>query len=116
MYAGEVVEEADVAELFAEPRHPYTIALRASDPHAQTRGETLDSIPGAVPSPGTWPSGCRFADRCDFAIDACRAAPVPLELIEDQHAVRCIRADQMQILTQKPTLEPHVGADRGDHS
>jgi peptide/nickel transport system permease protein len=93
MYAGEIVEEAPVADIFARPLHPYSIALRASDPHLQDRGERLATIPGAVPPPGAWPHGCRFAARCAYATDACRAAPIPLLSEAGSRAVRCIRVD-----------------------
>ncbi|GGF15656.1 dipeptide/oligopeptide/nickel ABC transporter permease/ATP-binding protein [Subtercola lobariae] len=109
MYAGEIVEEAEVAPLFAHPRHPYSMALRASDPHAQKRGGRLHSIPGVVPPPGTWPSGCRFADRCGFATDACREQAVPLELIEDRHAVRCIRVDEIVVEIEELRHESVTG-------
>ncbi len=71
MYAGQVVEEAGVEELFARPRHPYTQALLAAipslRPHAGLRG-----IPGRVPSLSALPPGCSFADRCPHAVPVCR--------------------------------------------
>jgi peptide/nickel transport system permease protein len=88
MYAGQVVEEAPAADLFARPLHPYTRALLASIPRA---GHAPAPIPGVVPSPLAWPTGCRFAARCDFAAEACRAAPPPLVRPEPRHATRCIR-------------------------
>jgi oligopeptide/dipeptide ABC transporter ATP-binding protein len=90
MYAGQVVEQAPVHELFASPQHPYTRALLRSIPQTIGGGERLVSIPGVVPTPSDWPHGCRFADRCVLAIDACRAAPVELEAV-DRSLVRCIR-------------------------
>ena len=73
MYAGKVVEEAPVDELFANPRHPYTQGLIRSIPRvdAQVQGRVrLAQIRGTVPSLLNPPSGCRFADRCSFTIDA----------------------------------------------
>ncbi|HEX5588102.1 MAG TPA: dipeptide/oligopeptide/nickel ABC transporter permease/ATP-binding protein [Acidimicrobiia bacterium] len=90
MYAGQVVEQAPVHELFASPQHPYTRALLRSIPQTIGGSERLVSIPGVVPTPSDWPHGCRFADRCVLAIDACRAAPVELEAV-DRTLVRCIR-------------------------
>ena len=81
MYAGEIVETGSVRDVLMRPEHPYTMALLAADPHAITDldGTTrLASIPGQVPLPGSWTSGCRFAPRCRFAKDECLVT-VPLE-------------------------------------
>src|SRR5690606_27965567 len=67
MYAGEVVEAGDVAAVLDDPQHPYTMALLAADPHAVAGSAAttrLASIPGQVPLPQNWPTGCRFAARC----------------------------------------------------
>jgi len=93
MYAGRVVEEAPVRELFAHPRHPYTQGLIRSIPRidaAATRKPRLDSIPGAVPSPLDRLPGCRFAPRCAFASAACREAVPPLREIAPGHSVACV--------------------------
>jgi oligopeptide/dipeptide ABC transporter ATP-binding protein len=71
MYAGELVELAAAGELFATPRHPYTRALLAAMPSEATRGKSLPAIPGQVPSPLAWPTGCRFRDRCPLAFARC---------------------------------------------
>ncbi|MFT4219558.1 MAG: dipeptide/oligopeptide/nickel ABC transporter permease/ATP-binding protein [Microbacterium sp.] len=99
MYAGQVVEEADVETLFAVPRHPYSAALRAADPHALVRHMRLATIEGQLPPPGEWPSGCRFADRCTFARAECRMAPVVLESVGEGHEVRCLRVDELGVLS-----------------
>jgi peptide/nickel transport system ATP-binding protein len=93
MYAGKVVEEATVTELFGNPRHPYTQGLIRSIPRidaAQGRKERLEAIPGSVPSLLRPPPGCRFAARCRHATDACRAAEPPLREIAPGHKVACI--------------------------
>jgi peptide/nickel transport system ATP-binding protein len=93
MYAGRVVEEAPVREIFAHPRHPYTQGLIHSIPRidaAATRKARLDSIPGAVPSPLDRLPGCRFAPRCAFASTVCREAVPPLREIAPGHKVACV--------------------------
>jgi peptide/nickel transport system ATP-binding protein len=93
MYAGRVVEEAPVRELFAHPRHPYTQGLIRSIPRIDTaalRKPRLDSIPGVVPSPLDPLPGCRFAPRCAFARAACREAVPPLREIAPGHRVACV--------------------------
>jgi peptide/nickel transport system ATP-binding protein len=95
MYAGKMVEEAPVDELFAYPRHPYTQGLIRSIPRvdAQAVGRTrLAQIPGTVPSLLDPPPGCRFAPRCQLAVDACTAADPALRLVAPGHKVACILA------------------------
>ena len=95
MYAGEVVETATVDELYARPRHPYTAALLAANPHRANTGRPLPSISGAVPRPGEWPIGCHFQLRCPLAESACRRAPIPLSATAPGHLSRCIRAEDV---------------------
>jgi peptide/nickel transport system ATP-binding protein len=93
MYAGKVVEEAPVKQLFARPLHPYTQGLIRSIPRLDRPGrskERLEAIPGTVPNMLTPPPGCRFAPRCKFAKDACRQAIPPLREIEPGHKVACV--------------------------
>ena len=95
MYAGVVVEEAPVEELFARPRHPYTQGLIRSIPRVDARahGRTrLQQIPGTVPSLLDLPPGCRFSSRCPFAIDPCRTAEPVLRPVAPGHTAACIRA------------------------
>jgi peptide/nickel transport system ATP-binding protein len=93
MYAGQVVEEAPVLELFGNPRHPYTQGLIRSIPRidtAATHKVRLEAIPGTVPKliePG---EGCRFAARCRHATPACVAATPPLREAAPGHKVACI--------------------------
>jgi peptide/nickel transport system ATP-binding protein len=93
MYAGKVVEEAPVGALFGNPRHPYTQGLIRSIPRVD-RGEEhkqrLEAIPGTVPSLLDPPPGCRFAQRCKFAMDACVKAMPPLKEVAPGHRVRCV--------------------------
>jgi peptide/nickel transport system ATP-binding protein len=93
MYAGRVVEEAGVEQLFRSPRHPYTQGLIRSIPRidlAATRKTRLEAIPGTVPSLLNPPAGCRFAPRCRFARQECLAAPPPIREVEPGHKVACI--------------------------
>ncbi|MCL2783966.1 MAG: ABC transporter ATP-binding protein [Propionibacteriaceae bacterium] len=84
MYAGRLVELADVIELYSDPRHPYTMGLLESVPRLDTRrGETLPSIKGLPPNLLAMPAGCPFHPRCRFAIDQCATgSPPPLESLE----------------------------------
>ena len=89
MYAGEVVEEAQVDELFAKPHHPYTEGLIHSMPHIGHDQERLNVIPGTVPAPTEWPSGCRFRERCPYSWDLCEREHPPLYQIGSSHISRC---------------------------
>jgi oligopeptide/dipeptide ABC transporter ATP-binding protein len=72
MYAGRVVERGSAPDVFRSPQHPYTEALLHSIPLlGMTQAEQLKVIRGIVPNPLTWPAGCRFASRCDYAFDRC---------------------------------------------
>ena len=93
MYAGKVVEEAPVEQLFAQPSHPYTQGLIRSIPRidaAATRRRRLESIAGIVPSPLDPLPGCRFAPRCPFARADCIEAVPPLREIAPSHKVACV--------------------------
>jgi oligopeptide/dipeptide ABC transporter ATP-binding protein len=89
MYAGQIVEEAPVRALFAAAHHPYTEGLLSAMPRMGARRERLTVIPGTVPSPTEWPSGCRFHDRCAYAWDRCRVEAPPLYQIGSGHVSRC---------------------------
>jgi oligopeptide/dipeptide ABC transporter ATP-binding protein len=79
MYAGRVVENGPVESIFNSPQHPYTEALLQSIPVlGMTQAEPLRVIRGMVPSPMSWPAGCRFASRCDYATERCRRDDPPL--------------------------------------
>ena len=89
MYAGQIVEQAPVRTLFAAAHHPYTEGLLSAMPRMGARRERLTVIPGTVPSPTEWPSGCRFHDRCAYAWDRCRVEAPPLYQIGSGHVSRC---------------------------
>jgi peptide/nickel transport system permease protein len=96
MYAGEVVEEADVAAMVTAPAHPYTAGLMRSDPHHGVPGEPLPALEGTVPAPADWPAGCHFADRCFLAEEACRTAPVPVLVLDGgARRARCLRTKEL---------------------
>ncbi len=90
MYAGFIVEEAGVQDLYADPRHPYTLALLGSLPRADRHREhRLHSIPGAPPSLLVEPKGCPFARRCEYAQDFCRAENPTLTSVGPDHRIAC---------------------------
>jgi len=91
MYAGGIVESASRPDLFRRPAHPYTRALMASMPAMRHEGEVLYTIPGLPPDMTRPIAGCPFAPRCEFAEDACRIAPPPLDEVRPGHRAACIR-------------------------
>ncbi len=95
MYAGQIVEAADVVPLFERPGHPYTDQLLNTLPERNRKGVRLARIKGQVPAPEAWATDrCRFADRCEHVIPACLAAMPPLRARQGG-LTRCIRADQL---------------------
>jgi len=92
MYAGEIVEEATVAALFAMPQHPYTVGLLGAIPALGGRKARLTAIDGLVPSATAWPEGCRFAPRCPFADAQCRRQAPPAVTVGEGHVSRCWKA------------------------
>jgi len=95
MYAGRIVELGSTAELFANASHPYTRRLVQAIPHLSGRRD-LVGIPGRAPSPGARPSGCTFAPRCTFVLDACRAEEPRLRELAPSLWVKCIRAEEVR--------------------
>jgi oligopeptide/dipeptide ABC transporter ATP-binding protein len=90
MYAGRVVEEGPVDEIFYRPAHPYTRGLLDSIPSIdQSSEKRLNSIPGVTPEPGQRSSGCVFRDRCDSAQETCSAKAPELLTAGEKHLVRC---------------------------
>ncbi|MDJ0345860.1 dipeptide/oligopeptide/nickel ABC transporter permease/ATP-binding protein [Streptomyces sp. H10-C2] len=97
MYAGQIVEQAEVEEMFIRPLHPYTAVLLAANPHLAGDGGPLPTIPGTVPAPRDWPHGCRFAARCTLATDACTDQPVVLTEPAPDRLTRCIHSQQLLV-------------------
>jgi oligopeptide/dipeptide ABC transporter ATP-binding protein len=90
MYAGRVAEKASVIELFKKPKHPYTKGLLASIPRLETERKTrLSVIKGIVPSLDEMPKGCRFENRCPYAMGICRTDPPPVVETDEGHFVSC---------------------------
>ncbi|MEQ3549080.1 dipeptide/oligopeptide/nickel ABC transporter permease/ATP-binding protein [Pseudonocardia nematodicida] len=94
MYAGEVVEQAPVEDLFDSPRHPYSGALLAATPQVDDDHDPV-GIRGVVPPPGRWPEHCRFAGRCSFATDTCRSGPAVLRPAGPDRVHRCVRSEEL---------------------
>ncbi|MGD9959346.1 ABC transporter ATP-binding protein [Nocardioides sp.] len=94
MYAGQIAELGPRDLIFKDPTHPYTRALLDAIPH-MSQARALSGIPGRTPAPGRRPEGCRFNDRCEYAIDACRESVPELREIAPQHEVRCIRVGEI---------------------
>jgi len=95
MYAGEIVEEADVQDLFDRPRHPYTVGLLGSLPTLYERKDRLTSIPGVVPNPLDMPTGCPFHPRCAHADERCKSSKPEVSVHENGHSVRCFRSEEV---------------------
>ncbi|MBE4910575.1 ABC transporter ATP-binding protein [Bacillus luteolus] len=90
MYGGKVVEEGDVRTIIKHPQHPYTKGLIRSLPKLHEKSGRLYSIPGNVPKPGSIKMGCRFAPRCDEAIDICKEQDPELIEVAPGHKCRCL--------------------------
>ena len=98
MYAGQIVEEAPVQEIFTNPKHPYTQGLLQSVPDMRYKKNELYSIPGNVPKPGSIIKGCRFAQRCPHAFDRCRSETPNLYETSDNHLARCFLLTENEVL------------------
>jgi peptide/nickel transport system ATP-binding protein len=97
MYAGQIAEQASVADLFASPAHPYTRALLAALPRPGQRGERLLSIEGAVPAPQDYAAGCRFCTRCPEVMPRCETEIPPRLEIAPGHEVACWRVAERHV-------------------
>ncbi|RIX71366.1 ABC transporter ATP-binding protein, partial [Acidovorax cavernicola] len=96
MYGGSVVESGPTEEVFARRAHPYTQGLFAARPViGAPRGVRLPTIRGSVPELVDIPRGCGFAGRCAYTVDACHATRPPATVLPPDHAVRCIRLEEI---------------------
>jgi oligopeptide transport system ATP-binding protein len=95
MYAGRIVENADVHALYANPCHPYTRALLESIPRVDTKGSALQAIKGLPPSLTRIPPGCPFHPRCPMAVDVCSEVVPPLEVLPAGRSSACLFAEEL---------------------
>ena len=93
IYAGEIVEYGTLCQVYENTLHPYTEGLFGSIPNLETNSRRLAAIDGMMPDPTELPVGCKFADRCKYATEQCRAALPELVELEDGHKVRCFRCN-----------------------
>ncbi|MCC3646588.1 ABC transporter ATP-binding protein [Cytobacillus oceanisediminis] len=89
MYAGQIVEQNNVFELFKNPKHPYTQGLLNSTPKIHQLKDQLESIEGNVPTPSNLPKGCKFHPRCPFSMEKCSQQDPPLLQLNSESSVRC---------------------------
>ncbi|HDK27777.1 MAG TPA: ABC transporter ATP-binding protein [Candidatus Atribacteria bacterium] len=95
MYAGKIVEYADKKTIFHNPSHPYTFGLLTSIPRLDMETKRLNVIPGIVPNPLHFPSGCKFNTRCKFATKKCQEKEPALIELAKEHLIRCWHADRV---------------------
>ncbi len=97
MYAGQVVEQAPVRDLFAQPKNPYAEGLLTAMPQLGARTAKLASIPGRTPEPWAMPPGCRFGPRCPHSKPRCHEQPIALLSVGPERTSRCIRVDEIEL-------------------
>jgi peptide/nickel transport system permease protein len=98
VYAGQLIEEADVFDLFANPQQPYTEGLLRSMPRLEETTSRLRVIKGSVPALNDIPAGCRFAARCEYRTSECEAGTIPLQERSGGGWVRCRRAEELRLI------------------
>jgi peptide/nickel transport system ATP-binding protein len=110
MYLGRLVEVASTADLYYEPRHPYTEALMSAIPEADPdRVMQPVLLSGELPNPANPPSGCHFHPRCRYADESCRESTPPIVECAPGHLVRCHHADRLELsgaLAREPRVQP----------
>lgn len=107
MYAGKIVEQAPVRDLFASPKHPYTIGLFDSIPKLGTRLRRLSTISGQVPAATHFPKGCRFHTRCPHAMEVCKKETPYFDMVAEDHQVSCWLHNEKTMKAQnRPTGIP----------
>ena len=113
MYAGRIVEHAEVRDIFNRPAHPYTMALLEAVPKIEARVDRLYAIPGAPSSGYVDPPGCPFAPRCALAIPQCHAAKPPLTTVKSGHTAECWRAQEVYATGIARQVSTHTPAAVG---
>ena len=101
MYAGRIIEQGTLDDVFNHTRHPYTEGLFNSLPNIKDRKAELKPIPGLMPDPANLPEGCAFAERCSYATDACRAKQPEQRKISDTHMVACSAYDDPNFMIER---------------
>ena len=96
MYAGRIIEFGTLEDIYRNPTHPYTLGLFNSIPKLTEKIHRLTPIKGLMPDPTNLPEGCAFAPRCDHACEACMHQKPATEMINDTHAVACLRWRELQ--------------------
>ncbi|MBS1677743.1 MAG: ABC transporter ATP-binding protein [Actinobacteria bacterium] len=106
MYAGELVEVGPAARVVAEPEHPYVAGLIRAMPDRALESGALEPLEGRVPRVGeSAPTECRFAGRCEFAVDACRRGHPVMSIVGERALVRCVRAGSLALGSPAPSAE-----------
>ena len=100
MYAGELVEYGTAEHIFEDPLHPYTVGLFEAIPSIDEKTDRLKAIPGLMPDPADLPKGCKFAPRCPYSTEECRADIPPYRQGEPGHFVRCNRCKAQEEVTK----------------
>jgi peptide/nickel transport system ATP-binding protein len=108
LYAGQLMEEADTATLFAQPRHPYTQHLISSLPKIDDKSERV-SIPGRPPALDNPPPGCRFHPRCPYAMEVCKTEVPALEQVGPNHRVACFLVSEQSVTVGSGAYEKVSG-------
>ena len=100
MYAGELVEYGTAEHIFEDPLHPYTVGLFEAIPSIDEKTDRLKAIPGIMPDPADLPKGCKFAPRCPYSTEECRADIPPYRQVKPGHFVRCNRCKAQEEVTK----------------